>query len=487
LRYGLVLVLPRKQAFYGAIDYNSCMTANPLRGLPAVSAILELPTIRALQPLHGHDVVAGAIRAELDALRERLKSGASVDGEMAIESIAVRVAKRVEAESANILRPVINATGIVLHTNLGRAPMAESSAHAAYQAAHGYLNLELDLADGKRSSRQNPIREVLKPLLGCESATAVNNCAAATVITLRALAAGKEVIVSRGQLIEIGGSFRIPEIMGVSGATLHEVGTTNITRIKDYERAIGPNTGALMRIHHSNYRISGFTEAATLEELVALGRKHYLPVIDDIGSGAMIDFARFGLPGDPVVGQSLATGADLVLFSGDKLLGGPQSGIIIGKKDLVQRIETDPLMRAFRLDKMTLAALEATLRLYRHPDRALAGIPILRMLSLTPHDLRPRAEKLAALLRANPAFKSVEVKDDTAYVGGGSLPDLPLPTVLVAVVPGDLSDAVFAERLRSGTPAVMARVQVGRVLFDLRTVFDPQDGELAAAISAAAK
>src|SRR5262249_25318833 len=307
-----------------------------------------------------------------------------------LEAITERVAVRVEAAAAPMLRAVINATGIVLHTNLGRSPIAEPAARAAYDAARGYLNLELDLGTGKRSSRQDPIRDVLCPLLGCESATAVNNCAAATVITLRALAAGKEAIVSRGQLIEIGGSFRIPEIMGVSGATLREVGTTNITRIKDYERAIGPSTGALMRIHHSNYRISGFAEAATLEELVALGRKHNVPVIDDIGSGAMIDFARFGLPGDPVVGESLAIGADLVLFSGDKLLGGPQAGIIIGKKELVQRIEKDPLMRAFRLDKMTLAALEATLRLYRHPDRALAEIPILRMLSLTPNDLRPR-------------------------------------------------------------------------------------------------
>ena len=450
------------------------MPPNPLRNVPAVSAVLELASVRALQPAHGHGVVADAVRAELDALRERLKAGESVDGELKVDAIAQRVARRVEAESACTLRTVINATGIVLHTNLGRSPIAESAAKAAYDAARAYLNLELDLDDGKRSSRQNPIREVICPLLGCESATAVNNCAAATVIVLRALAAAKEVIVSRGQLVEIGGSFRIPEIMGVSGATLREVGTTNITRIADYERAIGPNTAALMRVHHSNFRISGFTESATLEELVTLGRKHGLPVIDDAGSGALVDFARFGLPGDPVIGESLKIGADVVLFSGDKLLGGPQAGIIVGRRDLIAKIEKDPLMRAFRLDKMTLAALEATLRLYRNPDRVTSDVPILKMLALTPKDLRPRVESFAAALRAIPNMQT-EIQEDTAFVGGGSLPDLPLPTIVVAVTVRGLSDAVFAERLRLGRPAVMARIQDGRVLFDLRTVLEGQE------------
>lgn len=459
------------------------MAPNPLRGVPAVSAVLEAASVRALQPIHGHDVVADAVRVELDSLRERLKTGESVDGDLKVDSIAKRVAQRVEAESACTLRTVINATGIVLHTNLGRSPIAESAAKAAYDAARAYLNLELDLDDGKRSSRQNPIREVICPLLGCESATAVNNCAAATVIVLRALAAGKEVIVSRGQLVEIGGSFRIPEIMGVSGATLREVGTTNITRIADYERAITPNTAALMRVHHSNYRISGFTESATLEELVALGRKHNLPVIDDAGSGALIDFAHFGLPGDPVIGESLKLGADLILFSGDKLLGGPQAGIIVGKKELVAKVEKDPLMRAFRLDKMTLAALEGTLRIYRNPDRVTGDVPILRMLSLTPKELRPRAESVAAALRAIPNVQAT-IHDDSAFVGGGSLPDLPLPTIVIAVTVKGISDAVLAERLRMGRPAVMARVQDGRVLFDLRTVFEAQETELVNAIRA---
>jgi L-seryl-tRNA(Ser) seleniumtransferase len=273
--------------------------------------------------------------------------------------------------------------------------------------------------------------------------------------------------------------------MGVSGATLREVGTTNITRIGDYEKALGPATGLLLRVHHSNYRVSGFTKAASLEELVALGRKHNIPVVDDVGSGAMIDFARFGLPGDPVVGESLAIGADLVLFSGDKLLGGPQAGVIVGKKELVQRIEKDPLMRAFRLDKMTLAALEATLRLYRHPDRAIQEIPTLRMLGTPAAEIRRRAEALAAELRQVPGL-NVDVCDDSAFVGGGSLPDLPLPTTVLAVSSATVSDAVLAERLRSGTPAVMARVQDGRVLFDLRTVFDGQEPDLVEAVRSAA-
>jgi L-seryl-tRNA(Ser) seleniumtransferase len=460
------------------------MPANPYRQLPPVTAVLDSPAVKALEPAHGRAAVADAVRAELDALRDRLKAGDSSDGAMGLDAIVVRVAARVEAGSAPMLRPVINATGIVLHTNLGRSPIAEAAAKAAYEAARGYLNLELDLGTGKRSSRQNPIREAICPLLGCESATAVNNCAAATVIVLRALAAGKEVIVSRGQLVEIGGSFRIPEIMGVSGATLREVGTTNITRIGDYERAIGPNTGLLLRVHHSNYRVSGFTESASLEELVALGRKRNLAVVDDVGSGAMFDFARFGLPGDPVISESLATGADLVLFSGDKLLGGPQAGVIVGKKELIQQIEKDPLMRAFRLDKMTLAALEATLRMYRNLTRARQEIPTLTMLSTQQPQLLSRAEAVAAQLREIPGLQ-VEVRGDFGFVGGGSLPGLQLPTAVLSVTADGVSDAVLGERLRSGTPAVMARVQDGRVLFDLRTVFERQEPELVEAIRSA--
>jgi L-seryl-tRNA(Ser) seleniumtransferase len=338
--------------------------SNPFRDLPSVNDVLEAEPLQSLTKDHAHDSIVATIRQELDALRKELKDGMSSNGKATVAAIAQRVVERMATELQPRLRRVINATGIVLHTNLGRAPMAEEAARAAYEAARGYLNLEMDLETGKRSSRQNPVREWLRRLTGAESATAVNNCAAATVIVLRALCAGREVIVSRGQLIEIGGSFRIPEIMAVSGATLCEVGATNITRIGDYERAIGPNTGALMRVHTSNYRISGFTKAASLDELIELAKKRNVPVIDDCGSGALLDFARFGFQGEPVISQSIKAGADLVLFSGDKLLGGPQAGIIVGRKEWIQKIEKDPLMRAFRLDKMTLAALEATLRIY---------------------------------------------------------------------------------------------------------------------------
>src|SRR5438105_7799777 len=378
------------------------MGSNPFRNLPSVHEVLQRPAIQKLGGQHAHDLVVETIRQELTQLRERVSAGDRPDGEAAADAVAARVSERLGVALRAKLRSVINATGIVLHTNLGRAPIADEAASAAYEAARGYLNLELDLETGKRSSRQLAIREWLCRLTGAESATAVNNNAAATVIALRALCQGKEVVVSRGQLIEIGGSFRIPEIMAVSGAVLHEVGTTNITRLTDYERAIGPNTAALMQIHTSNYRISGFTESVALPELVALGQKHKLKVIDDIGSGAMLDFARFGFQGEPVARDSIGLGADLVLFSGDKLLGGPQAGILAGRKEWIQKIEKDPLMRAFRLDKMTLAALETTLRLYLNPDKALAEVSVLRMLATPLAELYRRAEQLAERLAAVP-------------------------------------------------------------------------------------
>jgi L-seryl-tRNA(Ser) seleniumtransferase len=455
------------------------MTTNPYRNLPSVAALLDHPVVASARERHPHAAVVEAVRAAIEAQRKRLATGAEVEPP---DAMAVAVVARLDSELAPVIRPVINATGIVLHTNLGRSPLHEGAARAAYEAARGYLNLELDLATGKRGSRQSNIRAGIRAITGAESGTAVNNCAAATVIVLRTLAAGKEVIVSRGQLIEIGGSFRIPEIMAVSGATLREVGTTNITRLADYERAIGPNTAALMRVHTSNYRVHGFTKAVELSALVELGRKHGLPVIDDAGSGQAVDLAPFGLPGEPVVSAGIAAGADLVLFSGDKLLGGPQAGIIAGKAALIQRIEKDPLMRAFRLDKMTLAALEATLRLYRDPAEALRVVPTLRMLTTPLAELRHRAEAFAVRLRAIPGLASVEVKEDVAYAGGGSLPDVAVPTAVIAVQPAVISEADLAAKLRAGTPAVVGRVQDGKLLLDLRTVFDRQEEELLAAI-----
>ncbi|MBN9122503.1 MAG: L-seryl-tRNA(Sec) selenium transferase [Planctomycetes bacterium] len=469
--------------------------SNPLRDLPSVTKLLAAPALVAARERHPHAAVTAAARSALDSARNKLASGESPA--VGVEALAAEVVAALDAQALPALRPVINATGVVLHTNLGRSPLHEEAARAAYEAARGYLNLELDLATGKRASRQGNVRAGLRAITGAESATAVNNCAAATVIALRAIAvehqegiAGgahggfplrNEVIVSRGQLVEIGGSFRIPEVMAVGGAILREVGTTNITRLSDYERAITPNTAALMRVHASNYRVRGYTKSVDLPQLVELGRKRGLPVIDDAGSGQAVDLTPFGLPGEPLVSASIAAGADLVLFSGDKLLGGPQCGILAGKADLVQKVEKDPLMRAFRLDKMTLAALEATLRLYRDPAEALRTVPTLRMLTTPLADLRRRCESFAEWLRAIPGI-TVGVREDESFVGGGSLPDVSVPTAVLAISAANMSETELAARLRTGTPAVVGRVQDERVLLDLRCVFERQEEELLEAV-----
>ncbi|AMV24370.1 L-seryl-tRNA(Sec) selenium transferase [Gemmata sp. SH-PL17] len=460
------------------------MSDNPFRDLPSVTKVLNTPALLGARERHSSEAITAQIRVALDGIRARLVAGEPLT--LNVDAIAADVLTSLDTQVAPVIRSVINATGVVLHTNLGRAPLHEDAARAAYEAARGYLNLELDLTTGKRASRQGNVRAGLRAITGAESATAVNNCAAATVIALRAIAQGKEVVVSRGQLVEIGGSFRIPDVMAASGATLREVGTTNITRLSDYERAINPNTAALMRVHCSNYRVRGYTKSVELAELVELGRKHNLLVIDDVGSGQAIDLTPFGLPGEPLVSASAACGADLVLFSGDKLLGGPQCGIIAGKAALIQQIERDPLMRAFRLDKMTLAALEATLLLYRNPTKAIRDVPVLRMLTTSPTDLKRRSEAFAAWVREIPGV-TVGVWEDESFVGGGSLPDVSVPTTVLGLSADGVSETEFASRLRTGTPAVVTRVQDGRVLLDLRCVFDRQEAELLEAITLAAR
>ena len=458
------------------------MTDNPFRNLPSVHDILQAAAVQALAGKHAHEVVVEAIRDEITELRRRLSQGEVLDGEATADILARRVSDRLGRNFRPKLRPVINATGIVLHTNLGRAPVAEEAARAAYDAARGYLNLELDLETGNRSLRQLAIREWICRLTGAESATAVNNNAAATVIALRALCQGKEVVVSRGQLIEIGGSFRLPEVMAASGATLREVGTTNKTRIDDYAAAIGEETAALLRVHTSNYRISGFTKSVALPDLVALGKKRGLPVFDDIGSGALIDFARFGFAGEPVAGDSIAAGADLVMFSGDKLLGGPQAGILAGRKELIQKIEKDPLMRAFRLDKMTLAALETTLRLYLNEAQALQQVPVLHLLATPLPELRRRAEALGTRLRQVDGLAEVSVREDVAYVGGGSLPDQALKTCVIEIAARGMSETEMAYFLRTGAPAVICRLRDNKLVLDVRTIFPEQEELVAEAV-----
>ena len=454
------------------------MSDSPLRQLPPVHQILNADAIRAVGNRLSHDAIVARVRHELDKLRQRILAGETVDSFITPDSIASQVIAFLESHQRPRFRRVINATGIILHTNLGRSVLSEPAARAAYDAATGYLNLELDLETGQRSSRQDFVRELLVELTGAESATVVNNCAAATVISLRAIAMGREVIVSRGQLIEIGGSFRIPEIMTVSGARLREVGTTNITRLRDYESAITPETAALMLVHPSNYRIRGFTESVELRELIELGRKHNIPVIDDCGSGAMLEIDAELFAGEPIIPERVRLGADLVLFSGDKLLGGPQSGIILGKKSLIESIERDPLMRAFRLDKMTLAALEATLCEYRTPQNAIESLPTLRMLTIPLCELRERAERLAERLRTIEELDTVLIIENTSYVGGGSVPDQELPAVVVGISARNVSVSELSRKLRSGNPSIMTRVHNDMVMVDLRTVIVREEVEL---------
>jgi L-seryl-tRNA(Ser) seleniumtransferase len=455
-----------------------------LRELPSVDELLRDPQIeRSCQRLPRRLVVE-TVRAVLQEVRSELLAAEP----RALETVASLrdLHRRLEAALREAAQPrlrwVINATGIVLHTGLGRAPLAEPAAAAVANAARSYVSLELELATGERGSRTDLVRSLLTQLTGAESATVVNNNAAATMIVLATVATGKEVIVSRGELIEIGGSFRLPEIMAASGVRLREVGTTNKTRLKDYESAIGPETGALLKVHMSNYRIVGFTESVSLGDLVDLGRRYGLPVIDDIGSGALVDFSRYGLTGEPVASHSVAQGADMVLFSGDKLLGGPQAGIIVGKRSYIAAIERHPLFRAFRVDKLTLAALEATLRLYLDPEQAWDQVPVLRMARMPLGELQARAQRIVEQLGNEPGLTEVHWERDEAFLGGGSLPMQALPTAVVRFRVQGMHESEVARRLRLGDPAVIPRIRGGFTTLDLRTVFPEQDALLVQAV-----
>jgi L-seryl-tRNA(Ser) seleniumtransferase len=453
---------------------------NPLRRLPAVSRVLEEAALVEARQSYGLAAVTAAVRQVLAEMRQRMQAGQTLSAEeLAPAHLARQVLLHLQRQWGPSLRPVINATGIVLHTNLGRAPLSEAAAQAAYEAARSYVNLELDLHGGQRSHRQEHVRQALCRLSGAEWATVVNNCAAATILVLRAVAGGgKEVLVSRGQLIEIGGSFRIPEIMAVSGATLREVGTTNITRLSDYERAAGPQTAAAMRIHTSNYRLRGFTRTVALEDLVSWAHRRQLAVIDDIGSGLAVDLSPWGLTGEPILSASIRAGADLVVCSGDKLLGGPQAGLILGRKEWLERIERDPFFRAVRPDKMTLAALAATLQHYEDPALALNHVPVLRLLTTPAEQLQVRCQSLLERLQSRSFPAAMQVLAQTAYAGGGSLPEIALPTYVLQIRPHQGSEEEWAYRLRTGEPPVIARRAQGCLWLDLRTVFPYQEDML---------
>jgi len=446
-----------------------------LRALPKVDELFLLPSLQSLLKDHSKFLIVESIRRAVDRRRQAILKAADPPQVPAVEMPPEKWADAVKEELAEVLRPslrpVINATGVVLHTNLGRAPLAAEVLQHIVETAQGYSNLEFDLTTGERGSRYEHVEEILCRLSGAESALAVNNNAGAVLLSLNTLAEGREVIVSRGQLVEIGGSFRIPDVMKKSGARLVEVGTTNRTHLRDYEQALGDKTALLLRVHTSNYRILGFTAEVPLRELVTLGSSKNLPVMDDLGSGCLIDLSRFGLEPEPTVQEAIQAGADVVTFSGDKLLGGPQAGMIVGKKRYLDPIKKNPLTRALRIDKLTLAGLESTLRLYLEGDQALSRLPTFRMLTGSMGNLERRSKRFLKILSKEVgALCRLRLKDDSSQVGGGALPIQELPTKVLALFPAKLSAADLEKRLRNGEPPVVVRIKENEVLLDLRTV-----------------
>jgi L-seryl-tRNA(Ser) seleniumtransferase len=436
---------------------------------------MESGALRPLLARAPRALVVDAVRSAIDAARRAPESAPRGEDEWA--AAVDEALTRAERPS---LRPVLNATGVVLHTNLGRAPLAAAAIAAIQQVAGQYSNLEYDLDAGERGSRYTHCVALLRELTGAEDAIVVNNCAAALVLALNTLADGREAIISRGELIEIGGSFRIPDIMAKSGARLVEVGTTNRTHADDYRRALAPATGALLKVHRSNFTLEGFVAEVAASELVALGRERGVPVVHDLGSGLLVSLAEFGLGGEPTAPEAVRAGATLLTMSGDKLLGGPQAGIILGHRSAVAAVRANPLVRSYRVDKLTLAALEATLALYRDPRRALWEIPVLAMLTASREAVRERAGHLCAALVTTGTAACVV--DTDASVGGGAFPGAHVPSAAVAV--GGDADRIERE-LRAGDPPVVARVADGHVLLDLRTVPAQDDAALARVVRAA--
>jgi L-seryl-tRNA(Ser) seleniumtransferase len=457
---------------------------DPRRLLPSVDQALQRPELSPLVEAHGREAVLLALRAALASLREGAPRGPDALGE-ALAGLAENVAARLAAASRASLVRVINATGVVVHTNLGRAPLSAEAAARVAEIAGSYSNLEYDLASGGRGTRESHVEARLHELLGVEAALVVNNCAAAVLLAVNTHADGREVLVSRGELVEIGGSFRIPDVLRKGGARLVEVGTTNRTRLSDYREALSPRAGMILKVHPSNFRVVGFTEEAGLDELAALAREARLPLLLDQGSGLLRP-----LPGElrdePTVEDALASGADLVTFSGDKLLGGPQAGIAAGRREHVEPMRRNPLYRALRVDKLTLAALDATLVEHRQRGDE-ARLPVARMIAEPLESLRGRAEAFASRLAARAPAVAPSLVAGESKVGGGAVPDRGLPSILVALDPGKRGADRLAEALRGGSPPVVARVADGRVLVDLRTVRPDEEELLLSALVAAAR
>jgi L-seryl-tRNA(Ser) seleniumtransferase len=455
---------------------SSHAQAELYRKLPSVDELLRRASLAELARREGHVAVADAARTVLENLRAEITSGKLTedDVEFAVGDIENAVEQQLDRALSYSLRPVINATGVILHTNLGRAPLPHAALDHAREVSCVYSNLEFDLAAGERGKRDVHVDRLFQTVLGEDVATiVVNNNAAAVMLALNSLAEGGEVIVSRGELVEIGGSFRIPDVMQKSQAILREVGTTNRTRIADYERAINERTRLLLRVHRSNFEIVGFTEQPSLAELVALGRKRNIPVLEDLGSGALFDLRSVEIQGEATVADSIRAGADVVTYSGDKLLGGPQAGMLSGRPELIAKIRSNPMFRALRADKLVYAVLEATLMAYVKQD--YDSIPALRMMRIPFDQIESRAKAVAASLRARSTGTTVELIDGNSVIGGGSAPSAVLPTKLIAVEHSLLSADRILASLRKNDPPIIARVEEGKVLLDLRTVLPGQE------------
>ena len=457
------------------------------RLLPSIDDLLRSGQSRTILERWGHDATVAAAREVSADLRARIASGEIGEAELQgkIERLPSAIEARVQASQRYSLRPIINATGVILHTNLGRAPLGDAALQHVVEVSRNYSNLEFDLASGERGKRDVHVNRLFAQMFKAAerevSTIVVNNNAAAVLLALNALAEGVEVIVSRGELVEIGGSFRIPDVMAKSGAVLREVGTTNRTRIADYEYAITERTKLLLRVHRSNFQIIGFTEQPTLGELAALGRKHRIPVMEDLGSGELFDLREVGIHGEPRIVDSLRAGIDLVTYSGDKLLGGPQAGLLSGEPELVKKVRSNPLFRALRVDKMFYAALEATLLAYLRED--YDAIPTLRMMRVGEDELQQRADHIVQQLRVSCPELQVEVVESRAPLGGGSAPGASLPSRALAVNSHNLSVDAMLERLRQCETPIIARVEDDRVLLDLRTVAAERDALVVAALA----
>jgi L-seryl-tRNA(Ser) seleniumtransferase len=441
------------------------------RDLPSVNKLLETSGVKSLLAQHPRSVVLDAVRSTVEAARS------AGGGQRSEQQWVDTITSAVHEATRPSLRRVINATGVILHTNLGRAPLADSAIRAIEHVAEGFSNLEYDIDTGQRGSRYSHCVGLLRQLTGAEDALVVNNCAAAMVLTLNAIALRKEVLVSRGELVEIGGSFRIPDIMARSGARLVEVGTTNRTHDDDYRRAITPKTAAIVKVHRSNFTIEGFTSEVSIERLAFIAAEHGLPVIHDLGSGLLLSLEDYGLIGEPTAATALASGATLVLMSGDKLLGGPQAGVILGKAAFVGKLRKNPFARAMRVDKLTLSALEATLRLYLEPKRAFREVPVLAMLTESVDQIEARARSIVATLREH-NIKS-DVAHSTASVGGGAFPTSEIASTAVVL---EANVERMEERLRRGDPPVIGRIADRKLLLDLRSVLPREDAALVKAI-----